>query len=178
MIPARVVRRYAAALFRAAQRTGMIDAVESDLGLVSYVFETSPGLWDAIRSPVVGSDKKHQVLREVLDGKVQPITLDYLGLLVDKRREEAVVQTQEEYVALANEARGLVEADVTTAVDLDPGDEARLRDKLGRLTGKQVRLRKTVEPEIMGGVIVKIGDRVIDGSIRGRLAALKEKLSE
>jgi F-type H+-transporting ATPase subunit delta len=178
MIATRIVRRYAAALFRAAQKDGLIDAVESDLGLVSFVFENSPDMWGAIRSPVVSADKKHQILRDVLSGRVHPVTLNYLDLLVDKRREEAIAHTQEEYITLANEARGLVEADVTTAVALEPEDEARLRDKLGQVTGKNVRLRKVVDSEIVGGVTVRIGDRVIDGSIRGRLAALKEKLSE
>jgi F-type H+-transporting ATPase subunit delta len=178
MIATRIVRRYAAALFRAAQKAGLIDAVESDLGLVSFLFENSPDMWDAIRSPVVSPEKKHQVLRDVFAGKVQQITLDYLGLLVDKHREEVIAKTQGEYVDLANEARGLIEVDVTTAVDLDVDNETRLKGKLGQLTGKQVRLRRMVAPEIMGGVIVKIGDRVIDGSIRGRLAALRERLSE
>ena len=178
MIATRIVRRYAAALFRTAQRAGLIDAVESDLGLVSFLFENSPDMWGAIRSPVVSPERKRQILRDVFAGRVQQVTLDYLDLLVDKRREEVIPETQGEYVALANEARGLVEADVTTAVTLDTDDETRLRDKLGALTGKHVRLRRLVEPEIVGGVIVKIGDRVIDGSIRGRLAALKEKLSE
>jgi F-type H+-transporting ATPase subunit delta len=178
MIATRIVRRYAAALFKAAQKVDLIDIVESDLGMVSFIFENSPDMWGAIRSPVVSPEKKHQVLRDVFGGKVQQMTLDYLDLLVDKRREEAITKTQEEYVALANEARGLVEADVTTAVALDADNETRLRDKLGLVTGKHVRLRKLVEPEIMGGVIVKIGDSIIDGSIRGRLAELKEKLSE
>jgi F-type H+-transporting ATPase subunit delta len=178
LIPARIVRRYADALFRSAQKAGLIDAVESDLGLVSYVFESSADLWEAIKSPVVSSEKKHEILRDVLAGKVQQVTLDYLDLLVDKRREGVIPQTEGEYVALANEARGLIVADVTTAVDLDSETENRLKLKLGQVTGKQVRLNRTVDPDIKGGMIVKIGDRVIDGSIRGRLEELREKLSE
>jgi len=178
MIATRIVRRYASALFRTAQKAGLIDAVESDLGLVSFAFEESPAMWDAIRSPVVSAEKKHQILRDVFGSRVQQVTLDYLDLLVDQRREDAIAETEREYVAMANGARNVLEADVTTAVALDTDSEAQLRDKLGRITGMTVRLRRLVEPEIIGGVIVKIGDRVIDGSIRGRLAALKEKLSE
>ena len=178
MIARRIVRRYAAALFRTARKADLVDAVESDLGLVSFAFESSPALWGAIRPPVLSPEKKQEVLRDLFGGRVQQITLDYLDLLVDQRREEAIAKTEEEYVILANEARGVAEADVTTAVALEEEQEARLRRKLGRVTGKEVRLRTTVDSEIIGGVIVKIGDRVIDGSVRGRLAALKQELSE
>lgn len=178
MIAKRIVRRYAAALFRTAQKTGLIDAVESDLGLVSYAFENSPAFRNAIQSPVISREQKHQVLRDVFTGRIQQTTLDYLALLVDQRREDAMAQTQREYVLLANDARGIVEANVTTAVTLSAEDESRLTAKLGTVTGKTVRLNRLVEPGIIGGVVVRIGDRVIDGSIRGRLATLREKLSE
>lgn len=178
MIARRIVRRYAAALFQRAMSAGLVDAVESDLGLISYAFENSSELLDAIRSPIVNPDKKKAILRQLFGDRVSKITLDYLDLLVDQRREEAILQTETEYIALANVVRGVVEADVTTAVELSKDELARLSAKLKQVIGKDVRLRTALEPEIIGGVVVKIGDRVIDGSLRSRLAELKEKLSE
>jgi len=176
MIPRRVVRRYAAALFSAARKAGVIDRVESDLGLVSYVLDSSPALADAIESPVIPPEKKHDIIRDIFGGNVHEITLSYLLLLVDKRREEAIRQTEEEYIKFANKARGIVDAEVTTAVHLDESEETRIQAKLNAMTGKQVRLIKTVDPNIIGGVLVRIGDTVIDGSIKGQLAALREQL--
>ncbi len=178
MIAKRIVRRYAAALFRAAERSGLVDVVESDLGLVSYAFETSSRLRDAVCSPVVTPEVKRRIIQDLFADKVQQITLDYLNLLIAQRREEAILQTEREFVAFANEFRGVVDAEIITAVELPPELEQRLVDKLEAVFGRTVKARKSIEPDIVAGVIVRIGDRVIDGSIEGSLAALKEKLSE
>ena len=176
MIERRIVRRYATALFNAASKAGVVDSIESDLGLITYVMESSTDLVDAVRSPIVGVEKKREILKSLFADKIHEITLSYLYLLVGKRREDAILQTEEEYILLANEARGMVNVEVTTAVPTTEEEDASLKVMLDKLTGKSVMLEKIVDPEIMGGVIVKIEDSVIDGSLRGQLAALKEKL--
>lgn len=176
MIERRIVRRYAAALFGAASKAGVVDAVESDLGLVGCVVESSPALWEALLSPIVPPAKKRSILGEIFGGKVEEITAAYLGLLVDKRREEAIRETEREYVLLANEARGIVAAEVTSATPLDEDQQSRLVTKLSATTGKTIELSTKVDPALIGGVLVRIGDTVIDGSVRGQLAVLREKL--
>jgi F-type H+-transporting ATPase subunit delta len=176
MIERRIVRRYAAALFAAASKADAVDTVESDLGLVVLTLQSSPELWETITSPIVPSENKRAILEDIFKGKVHEITLLYLGLLVDKRREEAALQTQEEYVLLANEARGIVDAEATTAKPLDESEQAQLVAKLSSMTGKQIRLQCIIDPAVIGGVLVRIGDRVIDGSVKGQLEALREQL--
>jgi F-type H+-transporting ATPase subunit delta len=176
MIGRSVVKRYAKALFGAAMREQAVDRVESDLGLVSYVLESNPDLRRALHIPLITAEKKKAVLRGVFSGKVHQITLDYMCLLADKRREDALAQTEAVYVELANEARGIVEAQVTTAVELVEQDEIRLAAKLSGITGKQVHLVKSIDPSIIGGIVVRIQDKIIDGSVRGQLAAMREKL--
>jgi F-type H+-transporting ATPase subunit delta len=178
MIERRIVRRYASALFGAAARADQVDRVESDLGLVSYVVESSPALWDAITSPVIPPEKKREILGDIFSDKVSEITLSYLRLLVDKRREEAITHTEPEYIALANEARGIIQAEVTSACPLDSEQESRLVAKLCTVTGKRIELAKKVDPTVIAGVLVRIGDTLIDGTIRGQLAALRERLLE
>lgn len=176
MIEPRIARRYATALFGAASKMDIIDRVESDLGLVSYVFETSPRLMESIESPMIPSSKKHEIIKDIFADKVHRITLMYLDLLIDKQREGAIVQTEGEYVRLANEARGILAVEVTSAVRLSEAEEAALTAKLVEITGKSIHLTKHVDSAIIGGLKVRIGDKVIDGSITGQLAALKVKM--
>lgn len=176
MIARRIVRRYAAALYQTAAGTDAVDRVESDLGLVSYALEISPELGEALESPKVFSDRKKAVVRDIFADKVHQITLSYLYLLIDKRREEVLAFTEEEYIRIANEARGILEVRVSTAVRMTEEEEARLKAKLTARTGKSIRLEKHVSPELIGGMTVRIGDTVIDGSVKGYLASLRERL--
>ncbi|OFX15505.1 MAG: ATP synthase F1 subunit delta [Armatimonadetes bacterium RBG_16_58_9] len=176
MIERRIVRRYASALFASAVKADVVDRVESDLGLVGYAMETSPELFEAIRSPLVPDQAKRDILGRVFEGKVHELTLSYLNLLIDKGREEAAAQTEQEYILLANEARGIVTAQLVSAVQLTDDEEAGVKTALARVTGKTVDLEKRVDPEIIGGAIVRIADSVIDGSITGQLRALREQL--
>jgi len=100
VIERRIVRRYASALFAAASKANAVDQVESDLGLVGYALESSPALWDTLVSPIIPPEKKREILADIFEGKISGVTLSYLGLLVDKRREEAIRETEAEYVAL------------------------------------------------------------------------------
>ncbi|MFQ3549371.1 MAG: ATP synthase F1 subunit delta [Armatimonadota bacterium] len=176
MIEKRIVRRYATALFKAAKDEGVIDRIESDLGLVAYVIEMSPELMNTIKSPVVPKDVKKNIVKSVANDRLHPITLNYLYLLIDKGREEAILDTEQEYLDLANEERGVVTAQVVTAIKLDEEQENLLKEKLKKMTGKNIHLVKVAIPEVLGGVLIRIGDRVIDGTIRGQLDKMKENL--
>lgn len=176
MIERRIVRRYATALFKAAKDEGVIDRIESDLGLVAYVIEMSPDLFDTIKSPIVPKDIKKNIVKSVARDRLHPITLNYLFLLIDKGREEAILDTEQEYLQLANEERGIVTAQVVTAIKLNEEQENLLKEKLSKITGKKIHLIKVAIPEVLGGVLVRIGDVVIDGTIKGQLEMLKEKL--
>ncbi len=176
MIEQRIVRRYAAALLAAAQKADIVDRVESDLGLVSYVFETTPKLMQSVSSPVLPARTKKSVIGEIFADKIHEITLNYIYLLIDKRREEAIPLTECEYLALANEARGIIKVQVISAVKLNDDEEARLTEKLKQITGKSVVLEKRVDSDLIGGIKVQVGDNVIDGTIKGHLEELKNRL--
>lgn len=176
MIQRRIVRRYAAALLNAARKAGAIDRVESDLGLVSYALDSVPSLCRITRSPIVSRERKKAILEETLADKLHPLTLSFLKLLVDKRREEIITSIESEYVQLADEARGIIKAHVLTAVELTDEQKSRLTETLSRATGKNVLVSAEVDRSIIGGVLVRIGDTVIDGSIRGQLLLLRNRL--
>lgn len=176
MIERRVVRRYAAALFIAASKQGVVDRIESDLGLIAYVMETSPDLLNAVSSPLIAIDTKKAILHDVFSSRVDSITMNFINLLVDKRREEALLETESEYVLLANEARGILNAEVRTAVKLNDEQTQALVSRLQSLTGKKIHLVKTVDSGLIAGVMVRIGDQIIDGSVKGHLTQLRKKL--
>lgn len=175
MIDLRIVRRYATALFNSAQSADAIDLVESDLGLISYTFEASPQLKDVMVSPLIPSDKKREIVTSIFQGKIQDVTLYYLYLLIDNRREDVVTETEAEYIRVANEVRGVISATVTAAVELTSDEIIRLRAKLSEMTGKQVDVVVDIDPAIIGGLIVRVGDTVMDGSIAGHLAKIKDE---
>jgi F-type H+-transporting ATPase subunit delta len=176
MIERRVVSRYAAALFSAALKADAVDRVESDLGMISYLMEANPNLVSAMRSPVVGDETKKAILGDVSRGSLHEITLRYLDLLIEKKREEVLFLTEEEYIKLADVHRGIINAEVYSAVALSGDQVELLQAKLSATTGKRVQIAGHVDPTLLGGVQVRIGDTVIDGSIKGQLDALRHQL--
>lgn len=177
MIQSRVVRRYAAALYSAASKAAAEDRVESDLGLITYTAESVPRLMEAVTSPLIPAEKKRALLRDLFADRVHPLTLNYLYLLVEKRREGAITLTEHEYARIASEARGIAKAQVITAQPMTEEEESELGARLSAMSGRNVRLEPRVAPEVLGGVMVRIGDTIIDGTLRGQLQALRRELS-
>jgi F-type H+-transporting ATPase subunit delta len=175
MIDRRIVKRYAAALFNSARAADVVDMVESDLGLITYSFETIPSLEQAVVSPLIPAAKKREIVTGVFQNKIHEVTLFYLYLLIDKRREEIITATEAEYIRLANESRGIVAAQVTAAVELTDDEIVRLKAKLSERTGCRVDVSVEIEPSVIGGLIVRIGDTVMDGSIAGHLERIREE---
>jgi len=171
-----LARRYAAALFQAARESNAVDSVESDLGFITYSLDDIPQLQEVLVHPLIPGARKKELISQIFKGKIQDLTLDFLFLLVDKRREEIVPEVEGEYINLANEHRNVVTVQVTSAVPLSQDEQAQLREKLGQFTGKKVELELSEDPQLIGGIVIQIGDTVIDGSVKGYLAGLREKL--
>ena len=176
MIDSRITRRYVAALYNAAEKATVVDLVESDLGLVAYSLESSPDLETALLQPLIPASKKKEIVERLFADKVHEVTLHYLFLVLDMNRAEVIKATEPEYVRLANERRGIVLAEVRTAVDPDPDQLAKLKERLEAHTGKTVEMNVTIDSSLIGGVSVRIGDTVLDGSVAGFLARLREQL--
>ncbi|HEY3298810.1 MAG TPA: F0F1 ATP synthase subunit delta [Armatimonadota bacterium] len=171
-----LARRYAGALFEVARNAKAIDKIESDLGLISYSLQTMPRLAEALAHPILPADRKKQIVSEVFKSEINSITLDFICLLVDKRRANLLDEIEGEYINLANDYRGVTPALVTSAVALTSDEKSALQEKLEDFTGKRVDITLEEDPELVGGIIVRIGDTIIDGSVRGYLASLKTRL--
>jgi len=172
----RVAKRYAAALFGVALRDGILDSVEQDLVLISRFVAEVPYLRAVLMQPLVSDERKYTVITEAFGARVTASTLSFLKLLVRKRREDLIEECIREFRVLLAGHANIVDAEAATATAMTPEQQERLTQSLQAMTGKTVRLTAHVEPEMLGGVIVRIGDNIIDGSVRGKLQRLERQL--
>jgi F-type H+-transporting ATPase subunit delta len=167
-------KRYAEAVFQIARQQQTLDAWSADLQTIGAVF-ADPEVLGLLESASVPAAAKAEVLTHTLAG-VSPLALNYARLLVQRRRANLAAQVTEYYRELADAFRGIAHAEVTTAVDIDAAERQQIAVQLTRLTGKQVDVEVRTDPQILGGIIARVGDTLIDGSTRTRLQALKHRL--
>lgn len=172
----KVARRYAGALFNATQKLGRVDAVQKDLDYLVLLWGATPSLSRSLGSPLIPADKKHAVIDQLFGKDTDPVTRQFLHLLIEKRRESILRTVHDEFRILSDEARGLVRAEATVATALADADRAALVEGLHTRTGKQIELDVRVDPVILGGVVVRMQDTIIDGSVRGALERLREQM--
>lgn len=173
-----VARRYAQALTEEAQSQGTLDAADADVALLAETLGGSRDLQLALTSPVVPAPKKRAVLDRLFDGKVSDLTLRFLRLLVEKQRDDRIPDILAAYRQLRDERTGTVEATVRTARPLSPEEAERLKGALEARSGKTVRMDLRVEPSLIGGLVVRLGDVVYDRSVRHQLDTLRGQLAQ
>ncbi len=170
----RIARRYAQAAFEVARERGQVEGWLNELErLVELLEGTEAGAF--LAAPHIPFEAKQQFIGQALAGFL-PEVRNLVLLLVRRRRIRLLRRIFEEFSQLANEYRGVVVAEVTSAVPLEDADKAVIIRQLSELTGKRVILRTRVDPAILGGLIVRVGDKLIDGSVRTRLERLREAL--
>ena len=167
-------RRYAQAVFELARERGEIDSWSSDLAKIASLGE-DVALIAWLESPKFSFDDKARLLAERL-GDINPMALNLAYLLVARGRLAMAGDIADEYQRLLDSYRGIERAEVTTAVPLDEGDKQRLSEQLSRLIGKEVVLETEVDAELIGGMVARVGGKLLDGSTRSRLLALKREL--
>lgn len=170
-----LARRYARALMSVAEEHNTVDETADDLLLIGRALSISRDLKVLLASPVVREPKKIAVMREVFARRVGRLTQSFIDLLLRKHREVHLQEVIEQYHTLRDEMRGVITVDVTSAIDLQSKQEKALSAELARRTGKVVKLRLARDPDIMGGLVIKIGDTVLDASVRHQLAKLRDR---
>ena len=170
--------RYVDALYTLADKAGGLAKVESDLALAVETVTGHEGLQQALLSPTVADSVKRSILEKVFTGKVSDTVLRFLYVLVDKSREQYLSIILEVFRARLRSDRGEVEAHVRSAKKLTAELRKSLEKNLEAFAGKKVTLTETVEPELLAGMVVVVGDRVIDASFRHQLSEIKDKLAK
>ncbi|MFZ5813738.1 MAG: F0F1 ATP synthase subunit delta [Bacillota bacterium] len=176
MLNQAVARRYARALFDLAQEKGQLDQVAKELELVAAMIQTDGYLRAVMNDVLISPNQKHSLVTKVFGGKVSPLVLNFLYVVVRKRREAHLPEMYRAFMDLANEAQGVVEVEVRSAFELPEETVKNLEGKLVAKLGKRVKFQTQVAPELIGGLVVRVGDTLMDGSVRTRLRRMRERL--
>ena len=171
MLTNKLAIKYAQAIYEIASEKAMLDKVEKQLKLVEATIAGHADLATLMYHPIVPAPAKKETINRVFAGDLDEFVKNFLLLLIDKRREPALPGIISEYIRLANEARNIAEAEVFTAKVLSA-----VPAKLSQVTGKNIVLKTSIDQELLGGLVVKIGDKLIDGSVARQLKALKAAL--
>jgi F-type H+-transporting ATPase subunit delta len=174
-----VAGRYATALFDLAREGSAIDRVQSDLKFFDALIADNPDLMRLVRSPVFAADAQGKALGAVLDkAGISGLTAQFLKVVTANRRLFAVRDIIKVYRALVARHHGEVTAQVTVAEPLSDAHRAAITDALKSVTGKDVGLDVKVDPAIIGGLVVKLGSRMVDSSLRTKLNSIKHAMKE
>lgn len=173
-----VLEPYAQALMSLGQSHDLVDRFSEDTTNILDTLENSEELRTFIANPLVKADAKKGVLNQIFGESVHPFTRNFLMLLVDRRRVMFLDGICKQYRVLYRKLKQAVLAEVTSAVELNDGQKDAIRDKVKAMTGaNSVELQTTVDRDLIGGVIIKVGSQVIDASLRGQLRRISLRLT-
>ena len=168
-------RRYAEAAFELAQRDGTLDAWQRDLALCAGLARDER-VARAVDSPAVPFGERRNAVEQLLGKNVSPQMRNLALLLAQRSRFFILPEVSAEYDDLVRDSRGIVAATVTTPAPLDEKELAGVRTRVEQLAGAKVELATSTDPALLGGLTIRIGDKLIDASVRGRLERLRGRL--
>lgn len=171
-----VAKAYAEALMEAAVELGQLDEVRRDLGLIADMLAENPDFNELFESPSLGEKQKKSAMEEVFAKNVSKDVMNFIKVLIDKGRESELYEIRKLFDTMVDESEGLVKGQARTSIKMTAQQIQVLEEKLSKLAGMKVSLVNVVDDTIIGGVVLEIGDKMIDGSVRKQLAQIKEGL--
>lgn len=172
----RVIKRYCKALFELALEEGQLNIVEKDLQRIGEIINLNKDFTDILANPVLSGAQKLKLFDDLIDGWASQLTKRFLILLTQKKRFYLLPMIIPYFQAMLLEHRNIIEVEVRSVTDLSEKQSQKIREILQELTGKSVILRKYIDPDMIGGFVVRVGDVLIDNSIRHQLNKLHERL--
>lgn len=174
----RVASRYAKSLIELAAEKGVLEQVHEDMKMFTSVVSQNRAFQLLMRNPIVKSDKKLAVINGVFKGKVQEMTLAFFNIVARKNRESILEFVATEFEKQYNVMKGIQRASVTSAAPLSPALRQQLGEKLANETGKTIQLEEIIDPSLIGGFVLRVGDRQIDSSVKHSLRKLKNNFKD
>jgi F-type H+-transporting ATPase subunit delta len=178
MAETRVASRYAKSLIELAQERGILEQVNEDMVMFIKVAEENPQFASVLKNPIINHSKKLGVLTAMFKGRVSDLTYSFFEIITRKNRETLLVEIAKEAHLQYNAINNIQNATVTTSFPLTDDLRADFQAMVMRKTGMKAELKEKVDPSLIGGYILKIGDRQIDDSVKSRLNSLKLKFSD
>ena len=167
---------YARSLFEVAKEHDKLDVVREQLGQIADAISEDRQLQLFFFSPYFSTEEKKDGLAKVIEG-AEPAVLNFLELLVEKHRSPALFRIRRAYDELWEHENKLLPVTITSAVELDDEIAKRIGEQIGEQTGQRVELTKTVDPDIIGGLVLRVGNSILDASIRNRLDNLRKNVA-
>jgi ATP synthase F1 delta subunit len=167
---------YARALFEASQEHGRLDEVRQQLGQVADAFDADRDLQVFFFSPYFSTQEKRDGLGRMLTD-AEPLLTNFLELLIDNHRMPVIFRMRHALDRLWEHENRLLPVEVTSAIALDDAAVARIGEQVGAQTGRRIELTSTIDPEIIGGIVLRVGNAILDASIRNRLEQLRTQVA-
>lgn len=169
---------YAQAIFEVATEIDSLDQIKDELEFINESFKTHPEFYEVFRTPKISKEERKSIIVKVFGDKVSKEVMNFMKILIDKRRGAAIESIYNEFVDMVDDHKGVVKAVVESAIPMTDEEQNALTEKLAKVTGQEVHLKAVVKPEVIGGLVVRIGDKVIDGSVKSRLDIMKDNLAQ
>lgn len=170
------IKGYAAGIFEIAKAEGEVDKVRSELLVIARAFETSAELRDALSDARLPVDRKQAIVDDLLGSRASQLTVGLVSFIVASGKATALPAIVDALAAATAAASNREVAEIRTAIELDEDTIAKLTTALERTTGKQLEPKVVVDPSVIGGIVARVGDTVIDGSVQRRLSSLRQAL--
>ncbi|MCM1329402.1 MAG: ATP synthase F1 subunit delta [Ruminococcus sp.] len=167
---------YSEAVFELAKEQGSTDEIKDELAALAVVFNDNPELGKLLSAPTVNMTEKLELVEKLFKGKVSDTSYNLLCVVTEKGRARLVPSIAEDYKNRWYEMKNIAEVKVTSSVPLSDGLRTKLKAKLEKVWGKSVILTETVDPEIMGGIVVNYGNTMMDGSVKTKLEAIQKQI--
>lgn len=178
MVGNRIASRYAKSLLDLSIERGSLDAVLADMHVLNATVDSSRELQLLLLSPIIKADKKNSILASLFKDKVGELTMSFMTLLTKKGREGVLSSVIKSFISQVQAYKGIVPAEVISAAPLDSVLLEKVTTLAKELAGKQIELHQEVNPELIGGFILTVGDKQVDQSVAGKIQSLKREFSQ
>ncbi|HAS74368.1 MAG TPA: ATP synthase F1 subunit delta [Clostridiales bacterium UBA8960] len=173
-----VSKTYSEAIFDVAIEEGRLIELQQEFEFVGAALKAHPDFFEIIKTPKINIAEKKAVLQETFGNQVSQTLLNFLKIIIDKNRGTDILDIKRDFDERVNVHHGVVKATVESVIPLTEDQLEHLTDKLKAMTGKKVEIVTFINPELLGGLVIKLGDRIIDGSVKFKLQGMLEGLTQ
>lgn len=171
-----VAQRYGTALFELALESNKVDEMLAEVIHLTDILSEEPEFLELISNPKISMDDRKQIIEDIFKDKISDYTVGLIDLVIKKSRQSLLLQIFEDFISKINEHKGVVVADITVCEPLSQDQEEMLTKRLEALTNKTISLNQQIDTSLVGGIVIRIGDRIMNYSVKGILGAMSKEL--